>query len=102
LIAPNQEVIGTGAAWFDDDFGGARIGRVHWVAILPEYQGRGLSKPLLSAICRRLRELGHGRAYLATASARSRAIQLYLRFGFVPLTRNEAERAIWDQIARRT
>jgi len=98
LIGPDQEVIGTGAAWFDNNFGGTRIGRVHWVAIVPEYQGRGLSKPLMCAVCRRLHELGHGRAYLTTSAARARAIQLYLRFGFVPLIRDEAERASWRDV----
>ncbi len=98
LLDPGQIVIGTGTAWFKDDFEGERIGRVHWVAIVPEFQGRGLSKPLMTAICRRLRELGHRRVYVTTSAARRPAIQLYRRFGFVPLIRNEADRAAWSRI----
>ena len=100
LLGPSGQAIGTASAWFDDNFDGGRIGRVHWVALVPEYQGRKLSKSLMTAVCRRLRELGHARAYLTTLAARKPAIQLYLRFGFVPLLRNEIERAVWDQIMR--
>jgi ribosomal protein S18 acetylase RimI-like enzyme len=82
LLAPNGEVIGTATAWFKDNFKGRRFGRIHWVAILPEYQGRGLSKPLLSAACHRLRELGHDCVYLTASSARPAAIHLYRSFGF--------------------
>ncbi len=98
LFDPSGQAIGTASAWFDNHFGGARNGRVHWVAIMPQYQGRKLSKPLMTEVCRRLRELGHDRAYLTTLAARRPAIQLYLRFGFVPLIRNEIERAVWGQV----
>src|SRR2546423_6262709 len=51
LFAPDGEVIGTATAWFKDTFEGRRVGRVHWVAIVPEYQGCGLARPLMSTIC---------------------------------------------------
>ena len=95
LLDERGEAIGTATAWFNDNFEGARFGRVHYVAIVPEYQGRGLSRPLMTAICQRLRELGHDRAYLSTATTRIEAIKVYLRFGFVPLVRNEEEAAAW-------
>src|SRR5258706_7269148 len=59
LVAPNQEIIGTATAWYNHDFLGKNFGRVHWLAIDPAYQGQGLSRLLLSAICQRLRSLGH-------------------------------------------
>jgi GNAT superfamily N-acetyltransferase len=96
LLTEDCEPIGTATAWFDDHFQGARFGRVHYVAIVREYQRRGLSKPLMTAVCNRLRELGHDRAYLATSTAWPRAINLYLRFGFVPLLRNQEEGAAWN------
>ena len=95
LLDGGGEAIGTGTAWFNDNFEGARFGRVHYVAIVPEHQGRGLSRPLMTAICQRLRELGHDRAYLTTATTRMPAIKVYLRFGFVPLARSEEEAAAW-------
>ena len=94
-----QHVIGAATAWFNEDFDGERIGRVHWVAIVPECQGRGLSRPLMTTVCRRLRELGHNKAYLTTSAARTAAIHLYLRFGFAPLIRTETDRVAWAQIA---
>lgn len=79
LVAPNGENIGTATAWLDSP----SLGRVHWVAIVPEFQGRGLAKPLLSHILLLLRELEHTSAILDTSMQRPRAIVLYEKFGFV-------------------
>lgn len=98
LLAPNLNAIGTATAWFDNDFQGCRWGRVHWMAIIPEFQGRGLAKPLMTAICLRLHELGHEHAYLSTSTARHAAIGLYLRFGFEPLIRSENDAAVWHEV----
>lgn len=100
LLEPRGEIVGTGTAWFDDDFEGVRWGRVHWLAILPGFQGRGLGRGLMTAICRRLRELGHKRAYLHTSTTRIPAIKLYLRFGFEPEFRNPKEEAAWRKVLR--
>src|SRR6266478_805633 len=35
LLDSSGHKIGTASAWFDDNFDGARIGRVHWVALVP-------------------------------------------------------------------
>lgn len=78
LLAPDGKEIGTATAWFDSP----EIGRVHWVAILPEYQGRGLARPLLSVVGQTLQELGHTRAVLTTSYQRPIAIALYRKFGF--------------------
>ncbi len=83
LLDSQQNAVGTATAWFDDNFNGKLYGRVHWVAIERDHQGRGLAKPLLSMICQRLWELGHDRAYLKTYAEWTAAIALYRRFGFV-------------------
>jgi GNAT superfamily N-acetyltransferase len=98
LLDARGHAIGTATAWFNDNLEGAKFGRVHWMAILPDYQGRGLAKLLMIAICRRLRELGHDRAYLSTSTARLLAINLYRRFGFLPLIRNEEDAAVWHEL----
>jgi len=102
LLDTRGREVGTATAWFDDHFEGARVGRLHWVAMAPEYQSRGLGKPLLTAVCHRLRELRHERVYLSTSSARLPAINLYLRFGFVPLIRSEHESFLWQRILDQT
>ena len=86
--------IGTASAWFAD-YRGYPNGRVHWVAITPSMQGKGLAKPLITAVCNRLKDLGHDRIFLDTASVRGPAIQLYLKFGFVPDIRNEEDVRAW-------
>ncbi len=93
------QAIGTATAWFNT-YRGQAYGRVHWVAIVPAMQGRGLAKPLLTALCHRLRRLGHQRAYLTTESARLPAINLYLRYGFTPDIRSEQEAQAWQSIGR--
>ena len=95
LCGPGSRPIGTATAWYGGrEDGGADWGRVHWVAILPEWQGKGLAKPLLAAVMNRLRQ-SHVRAWLSTSTGRLAAVGLYLKFGFVPEIRNEADRPAW-------
>lgn len=73
LLNDQNDPIGTIMAWEE--------GRIHWVAIIPEYQGKGLSKPLLSKALEILRTY-YTTAYLTTQSSNKIAIQLYLNFNF--------------------
>lgn len=124
VLDAGGKAIGTGTAWFggplaqavgndhprlaparspmhgesERNFTGGRWGRVHWMAMLPEFQGRGLGKALMTTICRRLRDLGHERAYLHTSAARRPAIRLYLNFGFEPIIRKAEEKSAWQEI----
>lgn len=98
LVNPHGVAIGTATAWLDDNHYGQSYGRFHWLAIHPDWQGRGLSKPLLAQTCRRLRELGHDKAYLVTSTARLKAIKLYLKFGFLPEIRGAEDEQIWGQL----
>lgn len=91
----SQRPIGTATSWFQKDYFGLDYGLVHWVAIEPEYQGKGLAKPLMTAVCMKLRELGHVRSRLATSTARLPAVNLYLKFGFVADVQNETDLAAW-------
>ena len=101
LCTSDHRPIGTAAAWFDDNYEGQKFGLVHWVAILPEHQGLGLAKPLMTAVCQRLRKLGHDRAYLTTSTARIPAINLYLKFGFRPVEENDVESTKWQAPIKR-
>ena len=82
LLDARDKPVGTATAWYDDFNVGEGFGCVHWVAILPDAQGKGLSKPLLACILSRMRDMGHWRAYLATSTARPAAVHLYEKFGF--------------------
>jgi GNAT superfamily N-acetyltransferase len=90
--------IGTATGWLNDDYHGAAWGRIHWVALRPQYHGRGLSKPLLAAACWRMRELGHDKAYLVTSTPRIPAINLYRSFGFEPEIRSADDEAAWSLV----
>lgn len=99
------EAIASASAWWTDDYaeaGGGRWGEVHWVAMLPEWQGRGLARPLMTLVLNRMAELGHERAQLNTATIRLPAVNLYLRFGFVPHLYDDAttgtQRRIWQAL----
>jgi len=98
LCDADDAAVGTVTAWFDNDYRGRRYGRLHWLALVPEVQGRGLSKPLVSLTCRRMRELGHDRAYLMTSTARLPAINLYLQFGFVPDISSPDDLSAWREL----
>jgi len=93
--------VGTITAWHNADFQERNYGRVHWVAIVPSHQGRGLGKPLLGACLRRLRELGYEGAYLTTSPPRVAAINLYLRCGFVPDVQSEEALSAWQLLKDR-
>lgn len=81
----NGEVIGTTTAWYGDLYGNGEIsGRIHWVGIAPEYQGKKLSKPLLSAAMRILADY-HSEAYLTSQTTSYQAVNMYLNYGFEPL-----------------
>lgn len=92
----NGEVIGTTTAWYGDlNEDGDLWGRIHWVAISPEYQGRGLSKPLLSAAMSIIAGF-HSKAYLTSQTTSYQAVNMYLSYGFEPYIINSSCYEAWD------
>jgi ribosomal protein S18 acetylase RimI-like enzyme len=90
--------VGTATAWYNRDFQGEDYGRVHWVAIMPEFQGRKLAKPMMEAVMRRLAET-HKKAYLTTQTTSARAINMYLDLGFVPFIFSPDCKRAWRLLA---
>jgi len=85
--------IGTATAW-SDDFQGKHRGQVHWVAIVPEHQGKGLANPLVAATLRRISQ-EFDSAFLTTQTWSWRAVNMYRRFGFEPvIDRPDVDRAL--------
>jgi len=99
LCDSKGNIIGTATAWFDNSEEKS-VGRIHWVAIVPKQQNRGLARPLLTIICKRLKELGHSKTYLTTQTVRIPAINLYAKFGFAPVIDTDRDREIWEKLQK--
>lgn len=85
----NGEKVATATAYIDitgRDRSGA--GWLHWVAVRREYQGRGLSKPLITYVLRVMRGLGYQHAKIPTQTTTWLACKVYLDLGFVPIPQN--------------
>lgn len=86
LSAPNGKKIGTISAWFSPKQVKERtetVPSIHWVAIMPEYQGRGLGMPLITFGIQKSIEIdGHRDIYLHTQTWSHTAFHLYRKTGF--------------------
>ncbi|MFH1613485.1 MAG: GNAT family N-acetyltransferase [Planctomycetota bacterium] len=98
ICAPDGTEIATATAWFDNNYHGRVFGRLHWVAVIPPYQGKGLSKPLVTITLNRLRQLGYTQAVVTTQPYRIPAINLYLKFGFLPDITSADDRQNWQNV----
>ena len=61
---------------------------LHWVAVRREYQGKGLSKPLILYVLEIMRKLGYTHAKIPTQTTTWVACKVYLDLGFLPLPQN--------------
>ncbi len=86
---PQGEKIATATAYYDirgiDQSGD---GWLHWVAVHREYQGKGLSKPLIAHVLSLMRSLGYTHAKIPTQTTTWLACKIYLDFGFRPVPEN--------------
>ena len=98
FLKHGDRVIGSATAWIDDINGDPVTGRLHWVAIVPEYQGRNLAAPLTYFTLSLFPALNCSRAYLLTNAVRIPAISLYLKIGFKPVIGNPEEQCAWEEI----
>lgn len=99
LVDPYGADIGTITAWNDHLFHYDDVGQIHWVAIIPDAQGRGLAKPMVCAACTELQVRGYMTAVLETNTRRLAALNLYLQCGFEPYPQSQAERDAWKSVA---
>ena len=97
LTTDTGEEIGTTTAWWQD-VDGEVWGQIHWVAVHPDYQGQGLSKPLMSVAMARLKQ-SHERCFLGTSTGRIPAVKVYLDFGFIPDLSHENAQEAWTEVA---
>lgn len=82
--------IATATAYFGEK-DNSESGWLLWVAICREYQGRGLSKPLLTFTLNIMKDIGHTHVKVVTQTITWLACKTYLEFGFVPNQANMVE-----------
>ena len=83
------EKVATATAMYDvfgrDTSGAAWL---HWVSVRRDYQGRGLSKPLISEAFRVMKELGYTEVKIPTQTNTWLAVKVYLDLGCRPIPEN--------------
>ncbi|WP_243298929.1 GNAT family N-acetyltransferase [Bacillus litorisediminis] len=90
--------IGTATAWFGD-WNNEKLGRLHWIEIIPEYQGQKLGKPLITEAMHILARYHH-KAYLKTQTSSLAAIHLYKKLGWEPAIVSKEDQAAWNHLNR--
>jgi RimJ/RimL family protein N-acetyltransferase len=82
-VSPSGEYIGTSSAWWVDTPQKRRLPIVHWVAVKPEHQGKGLGKAVVAETLRNLCGFNGGADFYLTSSTYShKALHLYRSLGF--------------------
>lgn len=77
------EKVGTCSAWWKETPDGSRYPLVHWVAVKPGYQGKGLAKAMMTRTLKLLQNLETtSPIYLHTQTWSHPAIRLYQNLGF--------------------
>jgi ribosomal protein S18 acetylase RimI-like enzyme len=95
LETSGGEVVGTTTAWRNLEFQGRDYGRIHWVAVVPACQGKGLGRLLVTKALILMRRW-HERAYLTTQTTSWVGVHLYLTLGFLPFLTSPNEEAGWE------
>lgn len=92
IVDDKAEKIGTATISLLEHEDDGYKAKVDWVAIKKTFQGRGLSRPLISKLLEVAHHLGHKKLMLHTQTHSWLAAKLYLDFGFEPYNMtNESE-----------
>lgn len=89
VVNESGEKVATATAFYDingKDKSGA--GWLHWVAVKREYQGKGLSKPLITYVLLVMKALGYNHVKIPTQTNTWLAVKVYLDLGFRPIPEN--------------
>lgn len=80
----NGDIVGTASIWRGNHFGEV-LQRIHWVAVHPNHQGKGIAKALITKVLDIYNALGYKDfVYLTSQTWSYKAINIYLAFGFKP------------------
>ena len=91
------EIVATATAW-RGELDGFTMGRIHWVAVIPSHQRKGLARAMCTKLLTIFKEKGYQQVFLTTENFRIDAINIYLKFGFKKYIRHETEIEIWQEI----
>lgn len=89
VVNESGEKVATATAFYDinrKDKSGA--GWLHWVAVKREYQGKGLSKPLITYVLLVMKALRYNHVKIPTQTNTWLAVKVYLDLGFRPIPEN--------------
>lgn len=89
VVSEQGEKVATATAFYDingKDKSGA--GWLHWVAVKRAYQGKGLSKPLVTYVLNVMKALGYTYAKIPTQTNTWLAVKVYLDLGFRLIPKN--------------
>jgi ribosomal protein S18 acetylase RimI-like enzyme len=89
--------IGQAMAW-SHELEGEEQGSLYWVAIIPEYQGKKLAKPLVSTVLKKIGEYS-SKCFLGTQTTSWRAINMYDDFGFKPYLKTGNSEKAWKLLS---
>ncbi len=85
LASADSQAVGTAVCiWGFSTFAGKPMINVHDLAVLPDFQGRGIGRALLSEVERRARTRGCCKITLEVHDTNEGAKRLYDSFGFGP------------------
>ena len=73
---------------------------LHYIAVHPGFRGRGLAKPLMSAVLARHAELGRAGCFLTTDDPRLPAINSYVQMGWRPVLWSADAVPRWKEVMR--
>jgi len=71
---------------------------LHYISVHPGWRGKGLAKPLMSAVLQRHAALGRGGCYLTTDDPRLPAINSYVQLGWRPVLWSEDAVPRWQKV----
>jgi ribosomal protein S18 acetylase RimI-like enzyme len=97
LVTSEGRYIGHAMAWLDE-VDGEEQGGLCWVAIIPEYQGKKLAKPLVSTVLKKISEYSN-KCLLGSQTTSWRAINMYDDFGFKPYMKTEHSEEAWTLLS---
>lgn len=98
FVYSDTQPVAVAAAWTPEPSVSKDWGRIHWVAVRPLFQRRGIGAMIVQFCLCQLRDCGYRFAYLTTGATNLSAIRLYRTLGFAPRPRSPEERSTWSVI----